>query len=200
MLNKLFSNINSNIYPTVYLSEVADFLQGLTYSPSDVSVSGYLVLRSSNIQNGMLSFDDCVYVDKKVDENLQVKCDDVIMCVRNGSKNLVGKTALIPPNMPMTTWGAFMMIIRSKLNDTYIFHYLNSQMFFSQVFKDTGTATINQITKGILNECRLPLPPETERKQISKMLSSFDAKIQNAEKCLATLVNLKKALLQQLFI
>ena len=200
LLNKLFSNINSNIYPTVYLSEVADFLQGLTYSPSDVSVSGYLVLRSSNIQNGMLSFDDCVYVDKKVDESLQVKCDDVIMCVRNGSKNLVGKTALIPPNMPMTTWGAFMMILRSKLNDTYIFHYLNSQMFFSQVFKDTGTATINQITKGILNECRLPLPPETERKQISKMLSSFDAKIQNAEKCLATLVNLKKALLQQLFI
>ena len=200
LLNKLFSNINSNIYPTVYLSEVADFLQGLTYSPSDVSVSGYLVLRSSNIQNGMLSFDDCVYVDKKVDESLQVKCDDVIMCVRNGSKNLVGKTALIPPNMPMTTWGAFMMIIRSKLNDTYIVHYLNSQMFFSQVFKDTGTATINQITKGILNECRLPLPPETERKQISKMLSSFDAKIQNAEKCLATLVNLKKALLQQLFI
>ena len=200
LLNKLFSNINSNIYPTVYLSEVADFLQGLTYSPSDVSISGYLVLRSSNIQNGMLSFDDCVYVDKKVDESLQVKCDDVIMCVRNGSKNLVGKTALIPPNMPMTTWGAFMMIIRSKLNDTYIFHYLNSQMFFSQVFKDTGTATINQITKGILNECRLPLPPETERKQISKMLSSFDAKIQNAEKCLATLVNLKKALLQQLFI
>ena len=200
LLNKLFSNINSNIYPTVYLSEVADFLQGLTYSPSDVSVSGYLVLRSSNIQNGMLSFDDCVYVDKKVDESLQVKCDDVIMCVRNGSKNLVGKTALIPLNMPMTTWGAFMMIIRSKLNDTYIFHYLNSQMFFSQVFKDTGTATINQITKGILNECRLPLPPETERKQISKMLSSFDAKIQNAEKCLATLVNLKKALLQQLFI
>ena len=200
LLNKFFSNINGDTYPTVYLSEVADFLQGLTYSPSDVSVSGYLVLRSSNIQNGILSFDDCVYVDKKVDESLQVKCDDVIMCVRNGSKALVGKTALIPPNMPMTTWGAFMMIIRSKLNDTYIFHYLNSQMFFSQVFKDTGTATINQITKGILNECRLPLPPETERKQISRMLSSFDAKIQNAEKCLDVLVELKKALLQQLFI
>ena len=200
LLNKVFSNINGNIYPTVYLSEVADFLQGLTYSPSDVSVAGYLVLRSSNIQNGVLSFDDCVYVDKKVDESLQVKCNDVIMCVRNGSKKLVGKTALIPNNMAMTTWGAFMMIIRSKLNDTYIFHYLNSQMFFSQVFKDTGTATINQITKGILNECKLPLPPETARKQISKMLSSFDVKIQNAEMCLTTLVELKKAFLQQLFI
>jgi len=200
LLNKIFSKTDGKTYPTVYLSEVADFLQGLTYSPSDVANSGHLVLRSSNIQNGVLSFDDCVYVDKSIPKSLQVKCADVLMCVRNGSKSLVGKTALIPNDMPMTTWGAFMMIVRSKLNDTYIFHYLNSQMFFSQVFKDTGTATINQITKGILNECKLPLPPVEERRNISKMLSSFDAKIQNAERNLTTLMEVKKALLQQLFI
>ena len=200
LLNKVFSNTDEKIYPTVYLSEVADFLQGLTYSPSDVANAGHLVLRSSNIQNGTLSFDDCVYVDKSIPESLQVKCADVIMCVRNGSKSLVGKTALIPIDMPKTTWGAFMMIVRSKLNDTYIFHYLNSQMFFSQVFKDTGTATINQITKGILNECRLPLPPVEERKKISKMLSTFDAKIYNAERTLYALMETRKPLLQQLFI
>lgn len=200
LLNKVFSNTDEKIYPTVYLSEVADFLQGLTYSPSDVANAGHLVLRSSNIQNGTLSFDDCVYVDKSIPESLQVKCADVIMCVRNGSKSLVGKTALIPIDMPKTTWGAFMMIVRSKLNDTYIFHYLNSQMFFSQVFKDTGTATINQITKGILNECRLPLPPVEERKKISKILSTFDAKIYNAERTLYALMETRKALLQQLFI
>ena len=200
LLNKVFSNTDEKIYPTVYLYEVADFLQGLTYSPSDVANAGHLVLRSSNIQNGTLSFDDCVYVDKSIPESLQVKCADVILCVRNGSKSLVGKTALIPIDMPKTTWGAFMMIVRSKLNDTYIFHYLNSQMFFSQVFKDTGTATINQITKGILNECRLPLPPVEERKKISKMLSTFDAKIYNAERTLYALMETRKALLQQLFI
>ena len=200
LLNKVFSNIGDKIYPLVYLSEVADFLQGLTYSPRDIADSGHLVLRSSNIQNGMLSFEDCVYVDKKVTESLQVKCDDVIMCVRNGSKSLVGKTALISKDMPIITWGAFMMIIRSKLNDTYVFHYLNSQMFFSQVFKDTGTATINQITKGILNECKLPLPPEEIRKKISKVLSSFDVKIQNTERFLVALLEERKALLQQLFI
>ena len=200
LLNKIFSKTDGKAYPTVYLSEVADFLQGLTYRPSDVGNSGYLVLRSSNIQNGMLSFDDCVYVDKSIPESLQVKCADVIMCVRNGSKSLVGKTALISNDMPMTTWGAFMMIVRSKLNDTYIFHYLNSQMFFSQVFKDTGTATINQITKGILNECKLPLPPVEERRKNSKTLSSFDTKIQNEERNLASLMEIRKALLQQLFI
>ena len=100
LLNKVFSNTDEKIYPTVYLSEVADFLQGLTYSPSDVANAGHLVLRSSNIQNGTLSFDDCVYVDKSIPESLQVKCADVIMCVRNGSKSLVGKTALIPIDFP----------------------------------------------------------------------------------------------------
>lgn len=173
----------------------------IVYTKSPLKANPYGIIKVNKGIPGIVSTLYAVYHPlNTVAPRLQVKCDDVIMCVRNGSKKLVGKTALIPNNMAMTTWGAFMMIIRSKLNDTYIFHYLNSQMFFSQVFKDMGTATINQITKGILNECKLPLPPETARKQISKMLSSFDVKIQNAEICLTTLVELKKALLQQLFI
>lgn len=129
-----------------------------------------------------------------------MKRDDVIMCVRNGSKSLVGKTALIPNDMPLTTWGAFMMIIRSNLNDTYVFQYLNSQMFFSQVFRDASTATINQITKGTLNECKLPMPPEKERKRISTILDNFDAEIHNAERFAELLTALRKGLMQQLFI
>ena len=74
LLNKVFSNTDEKIYPTVYLSEVADFLQGLTYSPSDVANAGHLVLRSSNIQNGTLSFDDCVYVDKSIPEIGRASC------------------------------------------------------------------------------------------------------------------------------
>ena len=200
LLNKFFSQNKSESSTMVYLSEVADFLQGLTYDPSDVDDSGCLVLRSSNIQHGMLSFDDCVFVSKKIPDSLQVKRDDVIMCVRNGSKSLVGKTALIPNDMPLTTWGAFMMIIRSNLNDTYVFQYLNSQMFFSQVFRDAGTATINQITKGTLNECKLPMPPEKERKRISTILDNFDAEIHNAERFAELLTALRKGLMQQLFI
>lgn len=195
-----FSQNKSESSTMVYLSEVADFLQGLTYDPSDVDDSGCLVLRSSNIQHGMLSFDDCVFVSKKIPDSLQVKRDDVIMCVRNGSKSLVGKTALIPNDMPLTTWGAFMMIIRSNLNDTYVFQYLNSQMFFSQVFRDAGTATINQITKGTLNECKLTMPPEKERKRISTILDNFDAEIHNAERFAELLTALRKGLMQQLFI
>ena len=45
------------------LGEIGRALIGLTYSPSDIRSFGTLVLRSSNIQNGSLTFDDNVYVD-----------------------------------------------------------------------------------------------------------------------------------------
>ena len=200
LLDKIFPPKKDSLFPTVRLSKMADFLQGLTYSPIDIANSGYLVLRSSNIQNAALSFDDCVYVNMEIPTHLQVKQGDIIMCVRNGSKKLVGKSAKIPCEMPMTTWGAFMMIIRSKIDCSYIYQYLNSQAFYSQVFKDTGTATINQITKGILNECELPLPPKNERDRIATLLDGFDKRIESTYFSLLKMQDLRKSLLQQLFI
>ncbi len=76
------------------------------------------------------------------------------MCVRNGSKKLVGKTALIKKSDLCHTWGAFMMIILTHSDNHFIYHYLNSDVFCSQMFPDVNTATIAQITKGMLNKCR----------------------------------------------
>ena len=182
------------------LSDVASFHQGLTYSPEDVSDRGYLVLRSSNIQNGRLSFKDNVYVKKSISESLFVQKNDVLMCVRNGSKQLVGKTAIVNQPYPNMTWGAFMMIIRSALKNTFVYHYLNSDSFFNQVFKDSGTATINQITKGTLNECRLFMPNPEQQERICQYLDLLDGKLQKEEDCLESLKALKQSLLQHLFI
>lgn len=182
------------------LSDVASFHQGLTYSPEDVSDTGYLVMRSSNIQNGRLSFADNVYVNKSISESLFVQENDVLMCVRNGSKQLVGKTAIVNQPYSNMTWGAFMMIIRSKLKNTFVYYYLNSDSFFNQVFKDTGTATINQITKGTLNECRLFMPKPEQQERICKYLDLLDEKLHKEEDFLESLKLLKKSLLQHLFI
>ena len=48
----------------VKLCNVTEILTGLTYSPEDVKKNGLLVLRSSNIQNDKLVFNDNVYVDE----------------------------------------------------------------------------------------------------------------------------------------
>ena len=71
-------------------------------------------MRSSNIQNSQLDFADTVRVDCAVKEKLMVQENDILMCSRNGSARLVGKVALIKGIQEPMTFGAFMMIIRSR--------------------------------------------------------------------------------------
>jgi type I restriction enzyme S subunit len=62
---------------------------GLTYSPENITdqESGVLVLRSSNIQNASLCFDDNVYVNRSIPEHFLVKENDLLICSRIGSRN-----------------------------------------------------------------------------------------------------------------
>ena len=89
------------------------FDNGLTYSPKDITDnSGILVLRSSNIQSDKLDFKDCVYV-KNAPNSLMVEQNDIIICSRNGSADLVGKCTILEQEL-FATFGAFMMRYKPK--------------------------------------------------------------------------------------
>jgi type I restriction enzyme S subunit len=144
---------------------------GLTYSPENIAdqESGVLVLRSSNIQNSSLCFDDNVYVDSIIPEQFLVKENDLLICSRNGSRNLIGKNALISKDAEGMAFGAFMAIFRSQIN-TYIFWVLNSPLFDYQSGSFL-TSTINQLTIGNLNSMEIPVPTLKEQKEIAQYLS-----------------------------
>ena len=181
----------------VKLSSQASFLQGLTYTPNDVSNDGTIVLRSSNIQNSMVDYNDIVRVNIIIPEKLKIKENDILMCVRNGSKSLVGKTAWLSKNEEKCTWGAFMNIIRPKERNKFVYYYLNSKYFYNHVWKDLGTATVNQITKQTLESCYLNIPSIEEQKKISNTLSLLDQKIKLQSKKIEDLKLFKKGLLQK---
>lgn len=181
--NELFGDVESNThgYQICKLSEISSYWNGLTYKPTDVveDKTGTLVLRSSNIQNGELDFQDNVYVNCPIKDRHFVKENDILMCSRNGSAKLVGKVALIKGLNEPTSFGAFMMIIRSKY-----YQYLKS-FFESAAFKhqlSTGTATINQITGNMLNEIKLPIPPMNVVDQFSSFVESVDKLKFNVQK------------------
>ncbi len=136
---------------------------GLTYSPKDVSPKGTVVLRSSNIQNGKMDYEDIVAVQMDVPENKMCHVGDILICARNGSKRLVGKAAII--DREGMSFGAFMAIFRSCCNE-YVIHVINSVYFRNSLLGGTGTTTINQITQDMLKNVLIPLPPLAEQKRI----------------------------------
>ena len=184
-----------------YLSDIASFHSGLTYTPDDVvdSENGILVFRSSNIQNGRIAYDDNVYVDKELKEKNYVKLHDIVVCVRNGSKSLVGKNALVTESDLNATWGAFMTVIRAKQNYEFVHQYLNSTFFKKEMYKDSGTATINQITTAMLNGCKLFVPSLAEQQKIAEFLSTIDTVIEKQKETVSVWEERKKGVMQKLF-
>lgn len=155
---ELFGDVvlNTLNWPLVKLSAIAEYRIGLTYKPEAVSSSGIAVLRSGNIQNSQLCYEDTIYVNSKVEPKLLLKKNDILMCARNGSQSLVGKVALIENDISNTSYGAFMMAISSKYY-VYLFEYFRSQAF-RRLISVGSTTTINQVTTRMLNSIVIPLP------------------------------------------
>lgn len=184
-------------WEVVKLKNFAISLIGLTYRPENIVNKGLLVLRSSNIKNGKIVYNDNVFVNCLVPPKLLTQEDDILICVRNGSKNLVGKCAIVRKQDTNNSFGAFMSVIRSERNK-YLYHFFQTDIARKQ-YLGTTSATINQITSKDLGLLNVVLPASyCEQKKIAEVLSCWDEGIEVLEKLLEKKQLLKKALMQRL--
>jgi type I restriction enzyme S subunit len=179
------------------LWQLGESLIGLTYKPQDVCEHGTLVLRSSNIQEDSLRFEDNVFVQKDIPERLMVRPGDILICVRNGSRDLIGKSVLLDERANGMTFGAFMTVFRSP-RGWFVSYLFQSEILKRQINEHLG-ATINQITNKSLNSFEIPLPPnESEQDAIAAALSDVDALLDALDRLIAKKRDLKQAAMRQL--
>ena len=195
---KLRFNGYTNDWEQQELGAVVEFYSGLTYKPENVVQNGTLVIRSSNIHNNQYINADNVYVKNNIVNSEYVQEQDIIVVVRNGSRNLIGKHALFKsiPHDPSVI-GAFMTGIRS-LNNQFIEAVLNTEKFKREINKNLG-ATINQITTSQFKKMKFNFPKREEDKQIGILFNYLDDTIQLHERKCEELALIKQALLQKLF-
>ncbi|SCS78383.1 restriction endonuclease subunit S [Staphylococcus caeli] len=181
-----------------FISEVVDFYSGLTYSPDDITnEKGTFVIRSSNIKNNRLINADNVYVNLKNLKVEKVDKGDIIVVVRNGSRKLIGKHALVSTYLNNTVIGAFMTGIRSDYN-LFINALLDTENFKRNIHMNLG-ATINQITTGMFKKMKFYFPKNQEQQIIGDFFSKLDRQIELEEQKLEKLEEQKKGYMQQIF-
>lgn len=184
-------------WEVVKLGEIGQTVIGLTYSPKDVSEFGTLVLRSSNVQNGKLAYHDNVFVNMQLPERVMVQEGDILVCVRNGSRQLIGKCALIDKATVGAAFGAFMSIYRSDVNN-FIFYQFQSNLIQEQINERMG-ATINQITNKDMAEFVVAMPKRKEEQSaIAIILSDMDKELQVLEQRLNKTRQIKQGMMQEL--
>lgn len=179
------------------LSEIGRALIGLTYSPENVvETGGTLVFRSSNIKLGKIDYSDQVRVSANISEKNFVKEGDILICARNGSRNLIGKNAYISKDDEGNVFGAFMTVFRSK-NPKYIYQLFQSSLYKKEIEMDLGP-TINQVTTGNLSRFKFNFPPLPEQNRIVSVLETWDQAIEKLNKKIEIKKQVKKGLMQNL--
>jgi type I restriction enzyme S subunit len=186
------------------LGDIGSSNIGLTYQPMDISDNkGIPVLRSNNIKNNKIDLNNLVKVTTKINsENLYLKNGDILICARNGSQSLIGKSAIIEDITEKISFGAFMAVFRSSLNK-WVKVYLDAPLF-KNTLSSVNTVTINQITQSNLKNAMIPLPPLVEQKRIvnkvdelMKICDELETENKNSQ---TSAQQLLQAILQQSFM
>ena len=184
-------------WEVVELGNIGTTIIGLTYSPNNVADFGTLVLRSSNVQKNKLAFENNVFVNMDLPDRVIVCEGDILICVRNGSRQLIGKCALIDAKTAGSAFGAFMSIYRSESNK-FVFYQFQSNIIQNQINEVMG-ATINQITNKNMASFRILLPKKKEEQTaIANVLSDMDTELDALQQRLTKTQHIKQGMMQEL--
>jgi len=183
------------------LGDLGKFYRGHSYDSSNVQPNGLLVLRSSNIQDGKLVLNkDLQFVNKDCMERIVLRNKDIVICMANGSKALVGKSGVYHQDYEgKVTIGAFCSIYRSMSPIApYLLQTDQYQKYLHVLLAGTN---INNLKNSDLADLEFDLPTsDAEALKIENFLKSIDHKIELAGSELETAKTFKKGLLQQMFV
>ena len=170
------------------LKEFGYMIRGVSYKPEDSSLKpedGYVrLLRSNNIQEGKMVYADYVYVKSaNIADYQYMKDGDILICMANGSKQLVGKAARLTRS-GVYTFGAFMGVFRC--NDSTVCPFVGELLktgYYRKLLDDilTGSA-INNLNGAAVESLKFFVPSDPqEQRAIADVLCKTDDEINGLE-------------------
>ena len=189
---------------------LSEIVSGFKYGTSEKSTynnTGMPVLRIPNVGTGTLSFEDMKYLaHNDVDEANKVHENDLLIIRSNGSRDLVGKCAIVPALSRKFAYASFLIRIKPSewILPDYLALYLNSTDARTQMFKKAkSSAGIHNINSQELGSITINVPTIYEQSAIIAVLNNLLAKGQQAkeaaEAVLIQIDTMKKAILARAF-
>ncbi|WP_051412255.1 restriction endonuclease subunit S [Halonatronum saccharophilum] len=196
-VKKIQELINNNI-----ISEVLDGNHGSRHpKSSDYQKKGIPFIMANNLKNGRVDLNNCKFITKERSKDLKkgfAKAGDVLLT----HKGTIGETAIVPDIdkyivlTPQVTY--YRISDSSKLNNKYLKYCLDSDKFQRVLTNLSSQSTRSYI--GITKQKKLYIiiPPLEEQEKIATILSSVDEYIEEIDRMIEDLQELKKGLMQKL--
>lgn len=185
------------------LEEIAEFYngdRGPNYpKPSEIVEQGVPFINAGDLINGHIDYHNCKHITSDKFNQLngaKLKINDIVYCLRG----TIGKNGLVNSGANATIASSLVCIRPVKLRPLFLFQILNSSIEERQrKMVDEGAAQPN-ISATNLKKFLIPVPNDNEQEKIGEVFSKLNHLITLQQRKLEQLMQLKKAMLQQLFV
>ena len=183
-------------------------LRGVSYrGDSDLSTHDTTntkrLLRANNVQNAIVVTDEVQFVNaERVSSSQVLRKHDILICMANGSKALVGKAGVFAVTDGYDyTFGAFMGCFRTDTaaaNSAFVFYLFLTGRYRNYINNLLAGSSINNLRPSSIESLEFSFPEFPEQTAIAEVLTEMDAELaalaQRREKTRA----LKQAMMQEL--
>ena len=184
--------------------QVLDGDRGKEYpKEKDFFQYGYcLFLSAKNVTKNGFRFDECSFISKEKDEKLRkgrLSRGDIVITTRGTVGNMAYFDNSVLYGVVRINSG--MAIIRNEgelLDRNYLFHLMRAPVVNEQLELLTFGSAQPQLTIGVINSLKLPVPPLPEQQKIASILTSVDEVIEKTQSQINKLQDLKKGTMNEL--
>lgn len=166
--------------------------------------SGIPLVRSQNVLDNQFSYNGLVYINDDIAStmsNVELKKDDVLLNITGDS---VARCAQVPIDIVGGRVNQHVAIIRANKNmvDPYYLklHFINNRVKELMLSLADCGGTRKALTKSMIEDMEIDLPPLPVQRRIAAILSSLDDKIENNRKTCEKLEEIAQAIFKRWFV
>ncbi len=190
------------------LGDFGKCLRGVSYKgDSDLSThdAAYTnrLLRSNNVQNAVIVTDEVQFVNAaRVSSHQILQQGDILICMANGSKALVGKAGIFMlADGHEYTFGAFMGCFRTNsavASPAFVFCLFLTARYRDDINNLLAGSSINNLRPSSIESLEFSAPPLAEQTEIAEVLTEMDGELAGLEQQREKTRALKQAMMQEL--
>lgn len=181
------------------LSDIADVRDGTHDSPQYVD-EGYPFITSKNVSNGYITYDDIHYISEKdfneINKRSKVNAHDILM----GMIGTIGNLALIREKTNFAIKNVALIKYTGCVNYNFLYQALQSPLVVNQLSGTLDGGTQKFISLGKIRKLSIPYSGEEEANKIGAYLENLDSLITLHQRKLEKLKQIKKAMLEKMFV
>jgi type I restriction enzyme S subunit len=187
------------------LEDIGEVVRGVGYKPEDVGIeysnTHYPILRSNNIQAGEIRFDDLYYINNvRIKKHQLLKDKDIVICMSNGSKELVGKAAEFVEYKNPISFGSFCAVFRPSEKYKNIAKYLFQTISYRKHIQLLLTGTnINNLKPSDIESITFNISVNALSERMSEQLNSINQFQQKLFVISQNIKNISKTLITKIF-